>query len=58
MDLEGKNYCGLTMNRNYNKEYVDIYMPTYIPKSLKIFSDPPPPPKTMLLTPQMNSDSI
>ena len=27
-DLEGKNYCGLNMFWNYNKEYFNISMPT------------------------------
>ena len=37
MDLEGKNYCGLIIDWNYNKEYVNIYMPAYSPKTLKRF---------------------
>ena len=35
MDLEDKNYCGLTIDWNYNKEYTDIYMQIYISKDLK-----------------------
>ena len=35
MDLEGKNYCGLAIEWNYDKKYVNISMPTYILKSLK-----------------------
>ena len=37
MDLEGKNYCGITIEWNYDKEYVKIYMPTYTPEYLKYF---------------------
>ena len=43
MDIQGKNYCGLTIDWNYDKEYVDIYMQTYITKSLKRFLHPAPP---------------
>ena len=42
MDLEGKNYCGLTIDYNYDKEYVDISMPTYMHKFLKCFLQPAP----------------
>ena len=42
MKLEGKNYCGLTIDWNYDKEYVYISMPTYINRSLKIFLCPIP----------------
>ena len=30
MDWNGKNYCGLTIDWNYNSGYVDISMPKYI----------------------------
>ena len=33
-DWEGKNYCGLSFNWNYDAGYVDISMPTYIDKVL------------------------
>ena len=32
-DWEGKNFCGLTLDWNYTKQYVDISMPKYV-KSL------------------------
>ena len=34
IDWEGKHYCGLTFNWNYDKGYVDISMPGYIEKTL------------------------
>ena len=37
MYLEGKNYCGLTIDLNDNKEYVNISMSTYISKYHKRF---------------------
>ena len=42
MDLEGKNYCGLTIDWNYDKEYVDISIPIYNPKYINVFSILPP----------------
>ena len=42
MDLEGKNYCGLTIDWNYDKEYVETSMPTYSPKYLNRFLNPDP----------------
>ena len=30
VDWEGKNFCGLTFNWNYDKRYVDISMPQYV----------------------------
>ena len=50
MDLEGKNYCGLTINRNYEKEYAKISMPIYPPKPLKRFLHPTP--KNLYYAPQ------
>ena len=38
VDWEGKNYCGYTFDWNYEKGYVDVSMPTYIPKMLKKFN--------------------
>ena len=32
---EGTNYCGLTLNWNYQLGYIDTSMPNYIPKALK-----------------------
>ena len=42
MELEGKNYCVLTIDWNYDKEYVTISMPTCTPKYLKRFLHPAP----------------
>ena len=35
VDWEGKNFCGLTFNWNYDKRYVDISMPQYVQDALK-----------------------
>ena len=35
VDMEGKNYCGLTLDWNYKLGYVDISMPKYVPAVLK-----------------------
>ena len=48
MDLEGKNYYEFIIGWNYDKEYVKISMPNYIPKSLKHFLHPAQ--KSMLCT--------
>ena len=51
VDLEGKNYFGLTMNWNYQQGYVDISMPTkYIPAMLKKIQHPSPKKHSMLCT--------
>ena len=42
IDREGKNYCGLEINWNYNKKYVDISMSNYIPKVLQKHQHPHP----------------
>ena len=34
-DWKGKNYCGFTMNWNYDKGYVDVAMPGYVTASLQ-----------------------
>ena len=34
-DWEGKNFCGLNLDWNYDKHYVDISMPKYNPALLK-----------------------
>ena len=33
-DWKGKLYCGITLNWNYDKGYVDISMPNHVPKKL------------------------
>ena len=33
-DWKGQLYFGITLNRNYDKGYVDISMPTYVAKKL------------------------
>ena len=35
VDWSGKNYLGLTLEWNYERQYVDIGMPDYIPHSLE-----------------------
>jgi hypothetical protein len=35
VDWAGKNYCGLTINWNYRRRYVDTSMPGYLPSALK-----------------------
>jgi len=42
MDNEGRNYCGLTLNWNYEAGYVDIAMPGYIKDLLKRLQHPTP----------------
>ena len=37
VDWEGTLYCGLTLNWNYDKRWVDISMPGYIPAMLHKF---------------------
>ena len=34
-DMEGKHYCGLSLDWHYNLGYVDISMPQYVTKTLK-----------------------
>ena len=33
-DWTGSLYCGITLDWNYEKQYVDISMPNYVPKQL------------------------
>ena len=35
IDWTGKNYCGLHLNWNYDKGWVDVTMPNYVEKTLK-----------------------
>ena len=42
VDMEGRNYCGLTIDWNYSKGYVDISMPGYILKVLHKLQHPTP----------------
>ena len=42
VDWEGKKYCGYTLDLNYEKGYVDVSMPTYIPKMLAKYNHPSP----------------
>ena len=42
VDWEGKNYCGLTLDWNYSKGYVDISMLGYIDKLLDRIKHPRP----------------
>ena len=41
-DMQGKNYCGLTLNWNYDHNYVDISMPGYVQKQLERYQHPKP----------------
>ena len=42
-DWKGQNYCGLTLEWDYNKGYVDISMPEYVRKQLERYGRPKPP---------------
>ena len=41
-DWEGTNYCGLDLDWNYEKGYVDIFMKDYVRKALQRFEHSPP----------------
>ena len=41
-DWTGSLYCGITLNWHYEKQYVDIAMPNYVPKQLLKSGRPPP----------------
>ena len=40
IDWGGGNYCGLTLDWNYGKKYVNVSMPMYITKALHKFQHP------------------
>ena len=42
IDWEGKHFCGLTMNWNYEQGYVDISIPGYVEKVLHKYQHSPP----------------
>ena len=42
VDYEGMHYCGFTIEWNYEKGYVDISMPKYIPALLRKLQHPKP----------------
>jgi hypothetical protein len=42
VDYSGKNFCGLTMNWNYQAGFVDIAMPEYVQDALKRFQHQQP----------------
>ena len=42
VNYEGNNYCGLEIKWNYNEGFVDIAMPSYVPKVLQKFQHQPP----------------
>jgi len=42
IDWSGDSYLGLNINWQYNKGYVEISMPDYMPKALAKFKHPPP----------------
>ena len=37
VDMEGKHFCGLSLEWNYDAGYVDVSMPNYVAKKLKKF---------------------
>jgi hypothetical protein len=41
VDWTGRNFCGLTMDWHYDKEYVDISMPDYVRDALHRFQHDP-----------------
>ena len=41
-DWTGSLYCGITLDWKYEKQYVDIPMPNYVPKQLLAYGRPPP----------------
>ena len=41
-DWEGKIYCGITLDWHYDERYVDLSIPTYIPKVLTRFGHKKP----------------
>ena len=42
MDWAGTLYCSLTLDWHYDKGYVDVSMPGYVPRALKGFDHSPP----------------
>ena len=42
IDHEGRHYIGLTLDWNYQRGYVDVSMPQYIPKLLEQLKHPLP----------------
>ena len=42
IDWGGNNYCGLTLDWNYDKKYVDVSMPGYMANYLHKFQHPTP----------------
>ena len=44
-DFSGQNYCGLTFDWEYKREFVDILIPDYIPKALDKFQHKPSKPQ-------------
>ena len=42
VDWTGQEYCGLHFEWNYDKNYVDVSMPRYVPKLLAKLKHPPP----------------
>lgn len=43
VDWQGQNFCGLRLEWNYVKNYVDVWMPNYIKEVLHRFKHPSPP---------------
>ena len=42
VDFDGKEYCDLTLNSNYQAQYVDVSMPQFVTKSLQKLQHPKP----------------
>ena len=42
IDWGRKNYCGLTLDWNHDKKYIDVSIPGYITKALHQFQHPTP----------------
>jgi len=42
VNYDGDKYCGLNIKWNYKEGFVDISMPSYVPKMLQKFNHQPP----------------
>ena len=42
VNWEGKNYCGYTLDWNYEQGYIYVLMPTYVPNMLEKYNHPKP----------------
>ena len=53
-DFSGRNYCGLTIDWDYERGFVDISMPGYVEKALEKYQHKPTTPQTNV---KINSNS-